>query len=267
MDKAFSAIVALMLATLPVGAPAQTATPVAVVNAAYTCVFSHSCPEAKARAYLTSSFAREFATVDALAARCRCEVIDASPWVDAQAGPAAFAVGNAVVTGGTAYVPIHFSDGKSGAYSMKIATARTAAGWAISDILTRDGKSTAAMMAAAIASTRNWLASPGATLRQFQMWHYRASVNGSLLQSFESGKSFFTPAFARDVHAKLSQAVDPFTLSASRVADWEFGAAQISGDTATSLARLQMTNGTYSRVLYHLQRIGGRWAISGVSRP
>ena len=267
MKNAFSIIVAMLLAAFPLAASAQTSTPVAVVKSAYSCVFSKTCSESKARTYLTASFAKKFATIDSLEKTCQCEVIDASPWVDAQAGPATFSLGTASIKGNAATVPIHFHGGKSGAYSMTVKTEHTASGWAISDILTRNGKSTAAMMATNIASTQKWLASPGAVLRQFQTWHFRATANGSLLRSFDAGKVFLAPTFAAEVKTKLSQPVDPFTLSMARVTDWEFGKATVTGDTATALARLQFKGGTHAQIVYHLTHSGGKWVISGISRP
>lgn len=267
MNKAFSLAVSLTLVTLPIAASAQGSTPVAVVKSAYTCVLSSSCPQSKARTYLTPSFAKELATVDALGKTCKCEVIDASPWLDVQAEPGAFSLGNAKIDGSTALVPIHFSGGKSGAFSLTVKTKRTASGWAISDILTRNGQSTAAMLATNIANTQKWLTSPDRVLRGFQLWHARATRNGTLMSSFASGKSFLTPAFAREVQPKLSQSVDPFTLSTAHVVEWEFSKAKVNGAESTALARLQFKDGTNTQVVYHLKRIANHWAISDISLP
>jgi len=245
---------------------AQTATPAAAVRAAYTCVFSHACQESTVRAYLTPAFAKEFAEVDALEKRCHCEVIDASPWIDAQAGPGAFSVGAARIRGNRASVPIRFSGGKTGGYSLTIETERTASGWAISDILMRNGASTAAMMAKNIASTQAAATTPDAVFHQFEKWYNQASMSGSLTRSFDTVKAYLTPSFVREVQPKLSQPVDPFTLGTMPVTDWESSKAKVDGDAATTIVRLQFRGGSRSQVIYHLERIGGHWAISGVSK-
>lgn len=265
MKHLLRASVVLTLAAAPIAAAAQTSTPAGVVRSAYACIFSRSCPESTARSYLTPSFAKDFAAVDALEKRCRCEVIDASPWIDAQAGPDTFSLGTARIAGNRASVPIHFSGGKSGAYSLTIAVERAVSGWAISDIMMRDGASTAAMMAANVARAQQADTTPDGVLHSFERWHNEAAMHGSLSKSFDEAKPYLTPAFARDVKARLAQQTDPFTLSAARVTDWETGRAKVDGDRATATVQLQFQGGARAELRYRLERIGGHWAISGIT--
>lgn len=261
--------VALIVAALPVSAIAASSSPTAVVRAAYACVFSKTCTNAKARAYLTPSFAKDFAEVDALEARCHCEVIDASPWVDAQVGPATFSVGLGTLDGDHATVPVHFSGGKAGAYTLRIDLQRTATGWGISDIRQHDGKSTSAMMRQNVAGTNRYLStavfsSPDAVLGAVEKWEDRATMSGSLTRSFADAKPYLTPSFARKSASQLGR-VNPFTLSSERATDWESKEAVVEGDRATALVHVQFRSGATSELLYHFERTGGRWAISDIT--
>ncbi len=255
---------AATLAVTPLVATSEPSTPASVVKSAYSCIFSNACPESKARGYLTPAFAKEFAEVDALEQRCRCAVIDASPWIDAQAGPKTFAVGAARIAGKQASVPIHFSGGKAGSYSLTIETEHMASGWAISDILMHNGASTAAMMAANLRSTQAVATTPDAVLTHVEKWYNDAAMSNSIARSFDSIAGDLTPSFARQSRAKLSQGSDPFTLGTARVTDWETSKANVDGDTANAIIRLQFKGGARSQLVYRLQRIGGHWAIANI---
>lgn len=258
----------LLMAAGPVSAASPKSSPAAVVRAAYTCVFSKTCSAAKARAYLTPSFAKKFAEVDALEAQCGCEVIDASPWVDAQAGPDAFSVGAATLKGDRANVPVHFSGGMAGAYTLTIEVQRTAAGWAISDIRQRNGQSTPALMALNIAQTKRDIsrvfASPDDVLSAVERWQSRATMNGSLTRSFQDAIPYLTPAFAKKAKVEMGT-MNPFTLSPTPATNWESKKATIDGNRATALVHLQFRGPRTSNLLYHFQRIGSRWAISDIT--
>lgn len=270
MKQLLPAALALTFVTLPVSAMAQTSSPAAVVRSAYTCVFSKTCPGATARSYLTPGFREEFASVDALERRCRCEVIDASPWIDAQAGPSTFSVGAASVRGDRGTVPVHFSGGKSGAYTLAIAVQRTSAGWAISDIRQRDGGSTAAMMAANIAQTTASMNPASATtpddvLSRVHRWEDEAEQSGSYAATFSGVRPYLTQEFSHRIQPKPKQTLNPFTLSTAQTTDWESAKATIDGNTASAVVRLQFHGGARSVLLYHFRRTANGWKVDGIT--
>lgn len=270
MKKLMFTAVALTMVVLPVTATAQASTPAGVVRSAYTCVFSKTCSDTTARSYLTPSLRQEFTSADALEKRCRCEVIDASPWVDAQVGPAAFSVGAASVHGDRGSVPVRFSGGKAGAYTLTVDVQHTATGWAISDIRQRNGQSTAAMIAANIASTEKSLdpataKTPDDVLFRVERWQSSAELSGSYSATFADVKPYLTPEFAQSIQPKAGQIMNPFTLSSVKTIDWESAKAKTDGNTATAVVRLQFHGGARSELLYHFERTASGWKVGGVT--
>jgi hypothetical protein len=134
------------LAPCVAGVAAAT-TPGAVVGSFYQWYFSAGV---KGRAFNHLSGARKFLTPSLYALLGRVqpyealhgEVLDADPFIDAQIDAADMILGNAVVTGTNAVVPvtIRYPKARSGGL-VKVTVVKSAIGWRIDDFIGKTGSS------------------------------------------------------------------------------------------------------------------------------